>query len=387
MMRPLLLSLILFIALPIKAAYIDEVANNFEIYMEKTLNQWGVPGAAVVIVQGDQTILMRGFGVRQVGRPERVNSQTVFRLASLSKGLSAGLAATYVADGNLDWNDRVTEYLPDFKLKDPYQTQQLSVKHILSHSTGLPQHTYTHLIENNTPYQTAVDRLSQVPLKCNVGTCHAYQNVSYSLISDILTTQSGQSFSRMMDERIFTPLNMNYASTTYEEFMASHNRASCHVKGKNGFVACTVTPNYYRVAPAGGINASASDMAQWLRAQMGMYPEVLPPKLLKEMHTPVVKTNEVSYNPNATNWRQQRIRSSYYGLGWRIYDYAGTKIVFHGGMLKGFQNVIAFAPDRKVGIAILTNSSSPVAGLLCARFFDTYLKLPEKDWSSMALGR
>jgi len=102
MMRPLLLSLILFIALPIKAAYIDEVANNFEIYMEKTLNQWGVPGAAVVIVQGDQTILMRGFGVRQVGRPERVNSQTVFRLASLSKGLSAGLAATYVADGNLD---------------------------------------------------------------------------------------------------------------------------------------------------------------------------------------------------------------------------------------------------------------------------------------------
>lgn len=371
-------------SLPLYAAQpIDQVVDEFEVYMSKALADWKVPGAAVAIVKDDRVVLVRGFGVRQVGKPEKVDSQTVFRLASLSKGFASTLTGMLVADGQLTWNDPVTKYVPDFKLQNAQQTQQSTVAHVLSHTTGLPEHTHTNLIENHTPYPTMVQKLSNVRLNCNVGKCHGYQNVAYSLSGDIIEEVTGKPYSQVVQERIFIPLGMYNASTSYKALMAAPNRASCHVKGKNGFVPCTITSYYYNVVPAAGINASASDMGQWLKAQLGAYPQDISPAVLDAIHTPLIKTpGEIR-----PGWRQQRVKSAYYGLGWRVFDYQGHKMVFHGGMVKGFQNTIAFMPDEGVGIVILTNSGSQVASLLTAKFFDLYLGLPQKDWSGIALGR
>ncbi|MFI4954462.1 MAG: serine hydrolase domain-containing protein [Gammaproteobacteria bacterium] len=386
--RSLICSVAFFTPISLFAQSIDAVADEFEIYMSKTLTDWKIPGAAVVIVKDDRIVLMRGFGVRQVGKPEKVDTQTVFRLASLSKGFASTLTGLLVAGGDLSWNDQVVDYLPDFKLQNAQQTQQTTITHVLSHTIGLPEHTHTNLIENNTPYPDIVDRLDKVNLSCKVGKCHAYQNVAYSLSGDIIEKVSGKSYSEMMHERIFVPLGMYNASTSYEALMASPNRASCHVRGKNGYSACTITSYYYNVVPAGGINASISDMGQWLKAQMGGYPDDVPPVVLDAIHTPLINnTAEIKYGYDRSGWRKERIKNSYYGLGWRIYDYQGHEMVFHGGMLKGFQNAMGFIPEEKVGIVVLTNSNSAVAGFLTAKFFDLYLDLPDRDWNSRALGK
>jgi beta-lactamase class C len=376
----------LLLSFPLYAADIEKVAADFEAYMAKAMVRWGVPGAAIAIVKDDKIITIRGFGVRQAGRPEKVDGRTVFRLASLSKGLSAGLVGTYVADGTLDWHDPVVTYLPDFELSQPAQTDRLMIINLLSHTTGLPQHTYTDLVESNTPYPQIIDRLDQVKMVCGIGECHGYQNVTYSMLGDVVEKVSGKPFPQAMDDRIFTPLKMHDASATYEEFMAAPNRAACHTRGGGKYVPCTVTPNYYRVAPAGGMNASAADMAQWLRAQMGGYPKQLPPDILRDLQTPLIRTPaEMRYTASNAGWRKERVKNAHYGMGWRVYDYAGKKLVFHGGMVRGFQNVIAFMPEERVGFVVLTNSNDPIAGLLTARFFDMYLGLPAKDWSSIAL--
>lgn len=369
-------------------AHIDKVADEFEAYMSKTLAAWKIPGGAMVIVKGDRVVAMRGFGVRQNGKPERVDQHTVFRLASLSKGFASTLTGLMVAEGKMGWNDPVVAYLPDFELRDPDQTRQLTVTHLLSHTTGLPQHTHTNLIENNTPYPVIVDRLNQVQPICDVGECHAYQNVAYSVTGDVIEEVSGKPYPVLMQERIFLPLGMYDASASYEGLMSSPNRAACHVKVKSGYAACTVAPYYYNVVPAGGINASISDMGQWLRAQMGSYPQYIPPHVLEATQTPLINTaGELGRGDANSGWRKARIDSASYALGWRVYDYAGHEMVFHGGMLKGFQNTIAFLPEEQVGIVILTNSGSPVAAPLTARFFDMYLDLPGKDWAGIALAR
>lgn len=386
--RHLVYGVAILLSYPLYAQPIEGVAEEFEHYMSKTLHDWKIPGAAVVIVKDDRVVLMRGFGVRQVGRPEKVDTQTVFRLASLSKGFASTLAGLLVMDGKLAWNDRVVDHLPDFKLKDPLHTQQVTVTHILSHTMGLPEHTHTNLIENNTPYPAIVDRLEHVNLNCKVGKCHAYQNVAYSLSGDIIAKVSGKSYAEMLHERIFVPLGMYNASASYEALMASPNRASCHVKGQNGYVPCTITSYYYNVVPAGGVNASISDMGQWLKAQMGAYPQAISPVVLNAIHTPLIEnTAEIKYGYDRSGWRKERVKRAHYALGWRVYDYHGKKMVFHGGMLKGFQNAMAFIPEERVGIVILTNSNSAVAGFLTAKFFDIYLDLPERDWNSKALGK
>jgi beta-lactamase class C len=176
---------------------------------------------------------------------------------------------------------------------------------------------------------------------------------------------------------VFKPLGMNDASTGLEGIESSPRWARPHVRGGGGWVALMPKPSYYRVLPAAGVNASIDDMSRWLIAQTGHRPDVLPAPLLETLHRPVISTPT---ELRGSEWRRERLDSAGYAIGWRVYDYAGHQVVFHGGAVQGYRGVVAMLPDRDLGVAILWNSESALPSGLLPTILDSAIGLPYHAW-------
>ncbi|WPU55111.1 serine hydrolase domain-containing protein [Stenotrophomonas acidaminiphila] len=335
-----------------------------------------VPGIAMAIVQNGRVLSTRGFGVTDIGNPQPVDAHTVFRLASLSKAFAGTMAGLLVNDGTLRWDSKVTDYVPGFQLATPEATGRLTVADVLSHRVGLPYNAYDRDIEANADYYTLTRKLASAPLKCEPGECYAYQNVAFSLIGDVVYAASGSFYEQAVERRIFKPLGMNDASLGLAGIQASPRWARPHVRSRNGWVSLSPKPTYYRVAPAAGVNASASDMAQWLLAHTGHRPDVLPAPLLATLHAPLVNTP----GEMRSGWRRQRLDSAGYALGWRVFDYAGHTVVFHAGAVQGYRGLVALLPERDLGIAVMWNGESSVPSGLMPTILDRALGLPTQRW-------
>ncbi len=335
-----------------------------------------VPGIAMAIVHNGRVLSTRGFGVTDIGNPQPVDAHTVFRLASLSKAFAGTMAGLLVNDGTLRWDSKVTDYVPGFQLATPEATGRLTVADVLSHRVGLPYNAYDRDIEANADYYTLTRKLASAPLKCEPGDCYAYQNVAFSLIGDVVYAASGSFYEQAVERRIFKPLGMNDASLGLAGIQASPRWARPHVRSRNGWVSLSPKPTYYRVAPAAGVNASASDMAQWLLAHTGHRPDVLPAPLLATLHAPLVNTP----GEMRSGWRRQRLDSAGYALGWRVFDYAGHTVVFHAGAVQGYRGLVALLPERDLGIAVMWNGESSVPSGLMPTILDRALGLPTQRW-------
>jgi len=335
-----------------------------------------VPGMAVAIVQGGRVLSARGYGVTDVNDPLPVDSHTVFRLASLSKAFAGTMAGLLVNDGTLRWDSKVTEYVPGFKLDSPEATSRLTVADLLSHRVGLPYNAYDRDIEANAEYYTLTRKLGSTSLKCLPGDCYAYQNVAFSLIGDVVYAASGSFYEQAVERRLLKPLGMDDASLGLAGIQASSRWARPHVRSRNGWVSLNPKPTYYRLAPAAGVNASANDMAQWLLAQTGHRPDVLPAPLLATLHASLVNTP----GEMRSGWRRERLRSAGYALGWRNLDYAGNPVVFHAGAVQGYRGLLALVPGRDLGIAILWNGESSLPTGLLPTVLDAALGLPAQKW-------
>ena len=199
--------------------------------------------------------------------------------------------------------------------------------------------------------------------------------MAYSLVGEVVAIATGQDFGQAMHDRIFVPLGMKNSSVGLDGIMAESNRTAPHVRVKNGWLAVKFKPSYYRVAPAAGVNASIADMAQWLRAQMGGRPDVISREILAAVNTPYVRTPE---EVRGAPWRNARLRDAHYGLGWRIFNYSGHKLVYHAGGVQGYRSEMAYLPDKRIGIVLLSNSDARFSGTVIPTFLDTYLQLPAK---------
>lgn len=355
--------------------HIDEVIDKFQLFVEETLLEWNAPGAAVAIVSGDSIVFMRGFGVREVGKPQPIDVNTVFRLASVSKGFASVLTGMLVQQNLLRWDDPVKKYLPSFALHDSQATRNLTIRHVLSHTSGLPPHAFTNLLEEEVSYSEILAQLQGVPSAFPVGQMYAYQNVLYSIIGDVVFSVTGQPYEDLVEQYIFEPLGMHQASLGKVSFLMSANRAEPHTNAGFDWIVSDVEDCYYKVPPSAGVNASISDMAKWLRAMMGGNPDILSSEVISKVTTPFAATPRDLYK---YRWRDH-LRKAHYGLGWRIYMYNGVKIVYHGGWVKGFRAEIAFMPEQKVGIVALINSESKMANLFLPTFFDLYMNVPIKE--------
>ncbi len=353
------------------------LATRIETLAEDILRKAKGSGMAIAITQGDTVLLERGFGVTDTGSKEEVGTDTVFRLASLSKAFAGTMAAMLVEEGALRWDSRIIDYLPEFKLRDIHSAQSLTVQDILSHRVGIPHNAFDRLLEQDEPYPLLVAKLGELDSTCNAGDCYGYQNIAFSLVGDLVFATTGHFYSQQVEKRIFHPLGMYSATYGRDALEANPSWARPHVRNNGRWVAVRPKETYYRIPPAAGVNASIHDMSLWLRAQLGHAPEVLGPNLLATTHTPLVDSPD---QLRGSSWRRERLRDAHYALGWRIYDYAGHTLVYHAGAVQGYRAVIGLLPEEDFGMVVLWNSESAVPGALLATALDQYLGLPRKDW-------
>jgi beta-lactamase class C len=353
------------------------LARHVERLAERVVTEARVQGLAVALVQDDTILLERGFGRVDSAGTEPVATDTVFRIASLSKAFASTLSAMLVEDGALQWDARIAEQLPAFKLRNLHAAQALTVKDILSHRVGLPHNTHDRLLEADEPYPLLVAKLENVTPICDAGQCYSYQNVAFSLIGDMVFAATGDFYSHQVEKRLFHPLGMYNATYGREALEASASWARPHVRRSGRWVAVRPKETYYRIPPAAGVNASIHDLALWLQAQLGRRPEVISADVLATVQGELVETpDEIRVSP----WRRERLRSAHYGLGWRVFDYEGERLVFHAGAVQGYRAVLGFLPEHGFGIALVWNCESGVPGGLLPTTLDRYLGLPQRDW-------
>ncbi|WP_146198574.1 serine hydrolase domain-containing protein [Rhodohalobacter mucosus] len=350
----------------------DELAaylNQFEKDFKEGLDGKRIPGAAVAIVKDGRVVFQKGFGVKDTGSEEPVNEHTVFRLGSVSKGFASVLTGVLVEEGLVDWDDSVSDYLDEFRLNDPEQTERVQVRHLLSHTSGLPRHAYTNLVEDGLSLERIIPRFESVPLISREGEQIAYQNAAYSTIEKVLEGQTGSDFNTLLEQKLFGPLGMDFASATREGIQSSENRTLPHIyhSRRRGYVPVSITGKYYNAVSSGGINASASDMGKWMLLLTGNAPDVISNETLDEIFNPLADINNRRFS---RHWNG--VNRSHYAMGWRVLDNHGQKVVYHGGYVNGYRSEIAFAPADGVGICILINTSSSYPLEVIPDFFNYF---------------
>lgn len=351
---------------------INKIATDFEKEFRQTLLNKGIPGGAFAIIHKDKVVAARGVGVRKKGGKQAIDSQTVFRLASVSKTFAGSLTALLVHEGKLSWQDNVTQYLPEFKFKSKKYTQQLKVKHLTSQSSGLVPNAYDNLLEANVPITKIYKKLGGLNPRCQPGSCYGYQNVLFSLIEPIIEQATNKTYDTLLTEKIINPLAMHQASLGLKGYQNSSNRAIPHVKRAKTWRAVQVKPAYYKVLSAAGVNASVEDLSKWIIAQLGYYPDVIPQEVISSVTSKQVKTKRDLYR---RQWRNY-LTDAHYGNGWRIYEFQDNPIVHHGGWVSGFRSNLAYSKDQEVGIVILINAETRAISSLATSFWADIFSTP-----------
>ena len=337
------------------------------------MTQYEMTGLAVAVVENGETTFAKGYGETLRDSGEFVTADTVFRWASISKGVAANTILSLVEEGGFDLADSAESLAPSLDLPGP-QSGDVNLIHLLSHQTGIVRNAYDKHIESGQPAKPTRRALSKLKVLCAPGSCHTYQNVAYDAASEIVEQQTGLPYKSVLKTRIFDPLDMKTASVTLEGLTRSKNWARPH--GRFGQAITRVKPTYYRIPAAAGVNSSVRDLAKWMTAQ---FPESqqIPAKRLSAMQTPVVETRS---EQRFLNRGYRDIQNAHYGLGWRVYDYHGHKVIGHRGGVEGYRALVLFDPEKQAGIAVMWNSphSRPIG--LQLEFLDQLYSLPRRDW-------
>lgn len=343
--------------------------------LQRLIGQPSMVGLAVAIVEGGEIRFLKGYGETVAGSGEVVSTDTVFRWASLSKGVAGDMVALLAEDGKLSLYEPVSRYAASLRLPGGNE-HKATVSDLLSHRLGLFGHANDSKLEDGFDPRFLRASLASLNAICSPSSCHAYQNVAYDAASEIVEKVTGKPYGEAVRERLFAPLGMTGATMSRAGLYASRSWARPHTGGRNS-KPVEVTEHYYRVPAAGGVNSSIKDLAIWMQAQMGIEPDVLPPRLLANVQSARAATpGELG---RMRKFRE-RIRTAAYGLGWRIYDYAGYRVVGHRGGVRGYRSLILFDPVRKAGVAALWNSSTNQPGGVEFEVMDMLYGLPQRDW-------
>lgn len=349
----------------------DSLIFQFNDFLSHEIDSSGSVGAAVVITYKGEIAYQKCFGVREIGGNDSIDANTIFRLASVSKTITGVLAGILSNQKIIDLDDKVIDYIPSFKLKDSLNTYDLSIREILSHTSGLVPHAYDNLVEAQVPFSVIMDSLYRVNISGEPGKLYGYQNVVFSLYDTISTIRTSKSFNNLLQEKVFTPFGMVDASAGFTPFAENNNKAYPHARYKGEYKTLSLNDRYYNTNPAAGINASISDMGQFLVSLSGNDSKVLNKSVSKEVFTPqVVSPLRWSY---LRKWG--KVDSKHYALGWRIIGYKGRQIAYHGGYVQGYQAEIALCLEEDFGIAFLTNSPNGVGSTSIPEFLDMYFDM------------
>lgn len=337
--------------------------QTVETYFKKAIASGEVVGAGVSIVHGQHLLMAEGFGVRNSRTGTKVDGETVFRLGSLSKGFTGILASDLKGEGTLNWEDRVSDCIPEFELGDRENTENITLAHLLSHTSGAPYHSYTNLVEAGLSLEEIASQFNKVEPISRPGEMYSYQNALFALSGEMMKKVTGKEITTSLEERFFKPLEMCSTTMDYAALNTIENKAKPHVRSRRGWRSGKLTDSYYNAVAAGGINSNAADMAKWMQFLLGQRPDIMTTQELQETFRPVIEI------PGRQKYyhRWPGHMASYYGFGWRIHTYqqgdtgVESTMWHHGGSVNHFRNEIAVFPDEDLGICVLMNNQSRIS--------------------------
>lgn len=357
---------------PIQKIDTDEIDRRAKAMIEKL----DMPGLSIATVEDGKITFAKGYGETLKGSGDDVTADTVFRWASVSKGIAAHILTTMAAEGDLSLLSPISNYKTSLSL--PKKEVDISVAQLLSHQVGIVRNAYDNYIEAGKGAKETRQKLSGLRYICPPTECHTYQNVAYDASAEIIESLTQLPYKSTAKTEVFDRFGMETATVTYEGLHQSKSWAKPHSKRGKPFKG--VKRTYYRLPAAAGVNSSVKDLARWMIGQMPDHDTSsisLAEQVQYDLQTPLVKTRREERFLNRKYWR---LDNSHYGLGFRVYDYAGHKVVGHRGGVQGYRALILFDPEKRSGIAMMWNSSHSQPIGLQMEFMDQLYGLPKTDW-------
>lgn len=341
--------------------------------IKRVMREKHMVGLSIAIVENGQLTYADGFGETLKGSGDKVTQDTIFRWASVSKGVAAATLMSLADEGKLALDAPVSGFQTSLKL--PKSRYDITVEDLLSHRVGIVRNAYDRRIEEGRSPQAVRDSIQYLRHVCAPGTCHSYQNVIYDSASEIAEDLTGIPYKSVVSERLFRPLDMTSASLTYEGLIRAKSWAKPHTRV--GRPIRRVKPNYYRVPAAAGVNSSIIDLSKWMTAQMDDHSPAISKFAQAEMQTPRVNTPREA---RLLRRKYYAMNKAKYGLGWRIYNYGGHKVVGHRGGVEGYRALVLFDPEIKTGVAMMWNSSHSDPVGLQLEIMDQVYGNRSRDW-------
>ncbi|MBX7240799.1 MAG: serine hydrolase [Bacteroidia bacterium] len=360
---------------------------GFDDYIEKGMKDWKIPGMSVAVVKNHQIIYAKGYGVKETGKPEKVDSETIFAIGSNTKAFTAAALANLEYDRKLKLNDKIQAYFSAFQMEDTFDARQITLRDLLCHRIGLStwEGDFTHWGSKYSK-EELISKMRYLPKAHDIRTSFGYCNVAYMLAGEVIPkVTKGVTWEKYIQDKFFVPLDMSRSCTSTNELSALGNVATPHTMWRKSLITLPWR-NIDNLAACGSINSTATDMARWLIMQMdsGRYEgrQVLPWIVVRNSHIPQIPINVVPYFNK--NFPDSHFLG--YGLGWFVRDYHGKMLVFHSGAVDGMVSMTVFLPEEQTGIVILTNSDAHnFISALMYQFADNAVKAPYKNWEETFL--
>lgn len=345
--------------------------------IDEGLKEWKVPGLALSVVKDGELLYSNGYGFRDPEKGLKMNADTLYRIASNSKAFVSLSLAILADEGKLDWDKPVRHYIPYFRLKDSYASENVTPRDLLCHRTGLPAHDGA--LHDFKTRKEMVENLQYLEPSYPIRTKLQYNNLMYMTAGHLVDCIAGQTWESFVQARIFNVLEMEKSNFSFPKSRLSGNHAECfYMRGDEvrqyKFDRVVDPEHIYPRSPAGGINSTANEMADWMIMQLnkGEFKgqRIVSEKAFAEMHSPQM----------IDNWNSpyEELGESSCGLGWFIWAYRGQKLVVHGGF---FGSQVWLMPKRNIGVTIMPTMGSGLTDIVLFNIFDRLLGLDQVAWT------
>ena len=359
--------------------------NHLETHVNQVLQDWHVPGMAIGVVQNDEIILNAGFGLRDMEQNLPVTPDTVFGIASVSKAFTTFAMALLVERGQLDWDRPVREYIPWFRLQDPAASVGITPRDLVCHRSGLPRHDRA-WYQSGANREEVVRRLADLPPNKAFRSYYQYQNMMFVTAGYLLEQVTGESWESFVQREIFDKLGMTRSNFSVETMQSMQNIALPYAYLDEDTRRIPFA-NVDALGPAGSINATTTDMLNWVRLHLnqGTFDDqrLIAADGLEECHRYQTAIKE-TFPDCLVSYPELGPRA--YGLGWFLRHYRGRRMVYHSGGIDGYGSYLAMLPKEKIGVIILSNldeGNAPVP--VTYDIFDRLLDIEPPNWSKRYL--
>jgi CubicO group peptidase (beta-lactamase class C family) len=379
--RVLGVAVVFGVLVPATAPCHEPTPDEIDVVTMRAMEAFQIPGVAIGVVKDGELIYARGHGVREIGKPEPVDADTIFQIASLTKAFTAASLGILVDEGKLDWDDPVIDYLPEFRMHDPWVTREFTIRDLLTHRSGLGLGAGDLLFwpEARSTIGDVIRAMRFLKPETSFRTAYAYDNLLYAIAGEVVTRVSGVAWEDFVEKRIFEPLGMTECRAAPDRVQGHPNRATPHMV-VDGELQTTFFSSRGATAAAGGINCSVNGLAKWAAmhlsgGELSGEKRLLSGETHRELWTPVTLIP-------VRGWAREHGRTHFstYGLGWRLSDFHGHLLVSHGGALQGMTSAFGILPEKGVAVIVLNNQWSAAPRAVALGILNAYVSKNPEDW-------